>query len=393
METFWRVLVWGSLLVLFYTYLGYPLVVYMLVRLRNALSRREAAAAEIAAGDAKPSWVWPTVSILIPAYNEERVIRRKVENTLELDYPREKLQIVVVSDGSTDRTNEMLASYSDGEIEVIRFSRRQGKTAVLNAVIPRLRGEIAILSDASGLITRDSLKRLIAPFADPQVGGVCGSYRFDADDESLRGITEKFYWRYETFLKEYESRLHSSIGAHGAFYGFRRHLFEPLNEKAINDDFILPMQLVRKGYRVLYEPRATVLEHESTTLVGEFNRRIRINVGNFQQIFILHSLLDVRRGIIAFEFISHKVLRAFGPFLVLLLPIACYFAASPIYLLLLQLQLAFYLFALFGYFQEFLGIRVRYLYLPFYFLAGNISAVIGFFKFIFKKQSMLWERV
>ena len=391
MDWAWEAIVGLLFFILFYTYVGYPLLVYVLARLRDTFSTHSHHSPEPSQIDKKTDW--PMVSILIPAFNEENVIRKKVENTLSVDYPKDRLQIVIVSDGSTDQTDAMLASYSEQEIEVVHMSKRQGKTAVLNRMIPVMQGEIVVLSDASGLIRQDALKQLVHHFKDPKVGGVCGTYVIDADDESLRSITEKFYWQYETFLKKYESLLHSSIGAHGAFYGFRRALFTPLSEKAINDDFILPMQIVGKGLRVIYEPQAMVEEHETTSLVGEFRRRTRINVGNFQQIYILLGLLYPARGIVAFEFFSHKVLRAFSPFVILALPIACFFASGPIIDLLLQLQLAFYLFGILGYLQEFVGLRIRYLYLPFYFLAGNVSAIIGFFKFIFRKQSLLWERV
>lgn len=392
MESMWDVLVWFSLLTLLYTYIGYPLLIYFLAIcfegycwiFRKTSERKNTR-------DDKNGW--PLVSVLIPAFNEENVIRKKVENTLELDYPKDRLQILIVSDGSTDQTNDMLASYGANEIEFVTMPERMGKTAVLNQVVPKLKGKIVVLSDASGLIQKEALKRLIAHFDDPRVGGVCGSYRFDTDDSSLRGITEKFYWRYETFLKECESRVHSSIGAHGAFYGFRRALFKPLSKKAINDDFILPMQIIRKGYRVLYEPQATVEEHATTSLVGEFHRRTRINVGNFQQIYMLRGLLKPKKGIVAFEFFSHKVIRAFSPFLILLLPFACLGASSAFSDFLLKMQVIFYLAGLLGFLQEYLGLRIKSLYLPFYFLAGNVSAVIGFFKFIFRKQKLLWEKV
>jgi cellulose synthase/poly-beta-1,6-N-acetylglucosamine synthase-like glycosyltransferase len=336
---------------------------------------------------------WPFVSFLIPAYNEQHVIRQKVENTLNLDYPKDRLRITVVSDGSTDQTNDMLASYGEHEIQFIARPKRRGKTTVLNKIIPKLAGDIVVLSDASGLLQADALKKLIRHFSDPKVGCVSGVYSFETDDESLRSMTERIYWQYETFLKKYESRVHSVIGAHGALYGFRRHLFEPLDKKAINDDFILPMQIIRQGYRVLYEPDAIVIERESTNLTGEFQRRIRINVGNFQMIYVLRSLLNPKRGRVALQFISHKVLRTLSPVFILLLPVACLLAEAPVYLLMLKLQAVFYLVGLLGYLQEFFGLRISYLYMPFYFLMGNVAAVFGFVRFILRTQSILWRKV
>ncbi len=389
MALFWQAVVWLCIGMLLYTYLGYPLLMYVLAKLRQKRSQR---APEQAAPNTNHQ-DWPFVTFLIPAYNEQNVIRQKVENTLNLDYPKERLRITVVSDGSTDQTNDMLASYSENEIHFIARPKRRGKTTVLNKVIPKLEGEIIVLSDASGLLQPDALKKLVRHFNDPNVGCVSGVYSFETEDESLRSMTERIYWQYETFLKKYESQVHSVIGAHGALYGFRRQLFEPLDKKAINDDFILPMQIIRQGYRVLYEPDAIVIERESTNLNGEFQRRIRINVGNFQMIYVLHSLLNPKRGRVALQFISHKVLRTISPIFILLLPLACWLAEAPVYRLMLNLQAAFYLVGFLGYLQEFLGLRIRYLYMPFYFLMGNVAAVFGFVRFILKKQSILWKRV
>lgn len=389
MALFWQAVVWLCIGMLLYTYLGYPVLMYVLAKLRQRRSQR--ASRQIASNTNHQDW--PFVTFLIPAYNEQNVIRQKVENTLNLDYPKERLRITVVSDGSTDQTNDMLASYSENEIHFIARPKRRGKTTVLNKVIPKLEGEIIVLSDASGLLQPDALKKLVRHFKDPNVGCVSGVYSFETEDESLRSMTERIYWQYETFLKKYESQVHSVIGAHGALYGFRRHLFEPLDKKAINDDFILPMQIIRQGYRVLYEPDAIVIERESTNLNGEFQRRIRINVGNFQMIYVLHSLLNPKRGRVALQFISHKVLRTMSPIFILLLPLACWLAEAPIYRLMLNLQAAFYLVGFLGYLQEFLGLRIRYLYMPFYFLMGNVAAVFGFVRFILKKQSILWKRV
>lgn len=389
MALFWQAVVWLCMGMLGYTYLGYPLLMYLLAKLRR-LRQQPAPAATLPDTNHQD---WPLVSFLIPAYNEQSIIRQKVENTLNLDYPKDRLHITVVSDGSTDQTNDMLASYGPNEIQFISLPKRQGKTTVLNQTIPRLPGEIIALSDASGLLRPDALKKLVRHFANPQVGCVSGVYMFETEDNTLRSMTERLYWQYETFLKKHESQVHSVIGAHGALYAFRRALFQPLDQKVINDDFILPMQIIRQGYRVLYEPDAVVSERESTSLNGEFQRRIRINVGNFQMIYVLRSLLNPRRGRVALQFISHKVLRTISPVFILLLPVACLLAEAPLYRFMLDLQAAFYLIGVLGYLQEFFGLRISYLYMPFYFLMGNVAAIFGFVRFILKKQSILWRRV
>ena len=390
METVWQVSVWVFASLLIYTYIGYPFLVFLLGQGRSWVGRHFG---KRASGKHKAKTDLPTLSFLIPAYNEERVIRQKIENTLDLDYPRDKLRIVVVSDGSTDQTNAMLKSYGEEEISFIPIHKRRGKVNVLNQVIPQLTGDLVVLSDASGMLAPNALKNLVKCFRNPQVGCVSGVYRFDTDDETLRSTTEKIYWRYETFLKKHESKAHSAIGAHGALYGFRRELFRPLHSRAINDDFILPMEIIRQGFRVLYEPSAIVVENETTSLQGEFQRRIRINVGNFQQLFMLKGLLSPKRGLAALEFFSHKCLRALSPFLVLFLLISTYFAPGEIYTLMLKLQVLFYLIGAIGYVQEYFGLRNRLLYLPFYFLMANLSGIFGFFRFVMGKQSILWKRV
>lgn len=390
MQLFWQIVVWLCIGALFYTYLGYPALMYVLAKLRATYKRRLHQRPYL---DEAERQAWPQITLLIPAYNEQKVIRQKIENAFDLDYPSDRLKIVVVSDGSTDQTNAMMASYGPREIEFIPHSPRSGKTNVLNEVIPQLTGDLIVLSDASGLLKTDALKKLVRHFDDPRVGCASGVYMFGDDDESLRSLTEKVYWRYETFLKKQESGVHSTIGAHGALYGFRRHLFEKFEPNTINDDFILPMQIIRKGYRVIYEPEAVVYEIASTNLKGEFNRRIRINVGNYQQTFMLRSLLNPLRGRVALQFFSHKVLRTISPFFILLLPVACSLADAPIYTYLLWLQVGFYLTGLLGFLQEFVGLRLSYLYLPFYFLMGNVSAVYGLTRFLMQKQSVLWKKV
>ncbi len=387
----WELAVWLCLGVLIYTYVGYPIIVYLAVKIKQA-------ARSISFSKKRPEvedsqFEWPAISILIPAFNEASVIRKKAENTLDLDYPKDRLEIVIVSDGSTDETDAMLESYGEREVRFVKRPERSGKTAVLNHLIPQLRGEIIILSDASGLIKKDALKKLVQHYRNEEIGAVCGTYIIDNEDHSLRGVTEKFYWQYETFLKRYESRLHSAIGAHGALYSFRSKLFVRLPEKAINDDFILPMTILQQGFRVLYEPDARVEEHESTTLQGEFQRRTRINVGNFQQIYLLRKLLSPKFGVIAFQFFSHKIIRILSPFIILALPFATSLSNGFFYDAMLALQIAFFLAAFVGYIQELIGLRYRFLYLPFYFMVGIFSAVAGFFRFLFGRQSLLWKKV
>jgi len=381
----WIIAFWISSIVLFYVYFGYPILILFLSKL---LPKPFAKFSEEELQDGS---LLPAISIFIPAYNEETVIEKKIRNTLDLDYPKDKIEIIVASDGSDDKTVEIANLYSD-KIQLMAYDVREGKTGLINKTIPKLKGEIIIFSDASAMLEVNSLKELISPFKDPKIGSVSGLYILRDATSTSRAEGEGFYWHYETFLKTNESTFYSILGAHGALYALRKSLFRALPPKAINDDYILPMYGVQQKRRAVYEPNAIAVEEGTTSVLGEMKRRIRISVGNFQQLFLLRKLLNPFRGRIAFEFLSHKFLRSFSFLLMIILFISNIFIPTTGFRIFFLLQIFFYLLGLSGVIF-FKNKRMPVLItVPFYLVIINYAAFIGLFKYIFNTQKVTWEK-
>jgi cellulose synthase/poly-beta-1,6-N-acetylglucosamine synthase-like glycosyltransferase len=329
---------WLSAGLVFYAYAGYPVLIWL-------LSRRAVRPGGVPAiGDTD----LPSVSLMIAAYNEEDVIGGQVRSALALDYPREKLEVVVGSDGSTDGTAAAVRGHTDPRVRLIDYTRRRGKASVLNSALPELQGEVVVLSDANTRIDPGAVRRLVRWFQDPAVGAVCG--RLVLTDPRTGRNVDSLYWRYETFLKRCESRLGALLGANGAIYAIRRSLFEPIPPETIVDDFVIPLLArLKTGCAIVYDGEAVAREETPPDVGSEFHRRARIGAGGFQSIGLLWRLLDPRQGWIAFTFFSHKVLRWTGPFcLVGLAASNVLLAGQPLYQALLLGQAAFYLTALLG---------------------------------------------
>ena len=256
----WETLFWLALITLIYHYVGYPLVLLVL-----GLRRRE---------PLRSANITPTVSLIISAYNEQEVIRQKLDNSLDLDYPSEQLEIIVASDGSTDRTPAIVREYA-GAVALYHYPQRRGKNAALNETVSRAHGEILVFTDANGMYRKDAVRKLVQHFADARVGCVCGEliYRNPTGNPVAEGYNH--YWRYDQWLKKLESRLHSLLGANGSIFAIRRELNEPLNPRTSND-MVLPIKIAARGYAVLYEPEAISVEAGSAGEREELRRRSRI---------------------------------------------------------------------------------------------------------------------
>jgi biofilm PGA synthesis N-glycosyltransferase PgaC len=365
---------WIAILIPFYAYIGYPLVLLAL----RLLIRREV----------KKGPIQPFISLLIPAYNEDDVIARKIENSLALDYPAELLEIVVASDGSKDRTAETAQRLADGQrVRVLAFPQNRGKIATLNASVPELRGEIVVFSDAPAMLFPGSVRLLIENFADPAVGAVSGLYKVVKADEVDVGKSEDLYWKYETFLKIQESQIDSTLGGHGHLHAIRKDLYPYPPAGTINDDYIIPVSVLAKGYRAVYEPSAVVYE-EAHEMTG-FGRRIRIMAGNIQQIREIKGLLHPFRPMALFFFLSHKVSRLVVPFAMLVALIANLFLlGSRFYFAIFCAQLAFYLLAALG---TVWPLRPKILMLPFYFSMINAATFFGFYHALTQRRGMAWK--
>ncbi len=368
---------WISLVSLLYIYLGYPVLAWMLA---GAFGR-----------EPKRGHILPTVSLFIPALNEEAHIEAKLQNSLRLDYPKDRLEILVASDGSTDRTNAIVASYRQRGVRLYAMRDHIGKSAMLSRIVPLLRGEIVVFSDASSALEPDALRLLVRSFSDARVGCVCGLYRVQETGD-VRGHGEGLYWRYETWLKRQESRLHSILGAHGAFYAIRKAFFQRLDTALINDDYLIPMRIVAQGHRAVYDPAAVAWERDVASVGGEFARRRRIAVGNCQQIFELRRLLNPLRGWVALSFFSHKVLRTIAPLLMLTLFVSSCWLPAPWAIAMIAAQAAFYASALVGYLCQRGGVKIQWLSAPLYFCLGNLAMFAGLLSFCFGAKRPAWGR-
>jgi len=383
---------WVCILLILYTYAGYPALLWLLARLK----RKPAAYAPLE----------PSVTLLIAAYNEQAVIAEKLENSLALDYPREKLQILVAADGSSDATPEIVGSFAGRGVELSYSPERRGKMAAINRAVPQARGEIILFSDANNMYTPDVIRELVHPFSDPSVGAVTGAKHVISDQGGL-SESEGLYWRYESFIKERESHLGCTVGAPGEITAMRRELFRPPPERIINDDFYMAADLVKRGYRVLYNPRAQSSETVSASAAGEMKRRARIIAGRYQVILLAGRLLPWRQPRVVWQIISHKFLRPLVPFamigallanlIVVIWPPTArpvlLWLGQPVGLILLALQIAFYLLAWLGRYAP-RGTRIgKLLYLPVFLVNSNLAALVGLARFFSGRQTVLWERV
>jgi poly-beta-1,6-N-acetyl-D-glucosamine synthase len=364
----YSIIYWIAVAMPLYAYIGYPLV---LLGLGLILGR-----------PVRKAPIQPYISLLIPAHNEARVIERKIRNSLALHYPADRLEIVIVSDGSTDETEAIARRFENGCLRVFAFAKNRGKMAVLNATIPELRGEIVVFSDASALLAPDSVRRLVENFADPSIGAVSGLYQVLRPAEVNIGASESFYWKYETFLKTRESQLASTLGGHGQLHAIRKELYPFPPSETINDDYVIPLSVVSRGFRAVYEPTAQVYE-EAREMTG-FARRIRIMTGNLQQLRNIPL-----QPMPLFFFLSHKVLRLLAPFAMLAaLTANLLLLASPVYRALLYAQLAFYTLAACGLSGR---LRPRALSLPFYFCMVNFAAFFGVYHALTRRKGMAWK--
>ena len=376
-----EMIVWLSAAALFYTYAGYPLLLSLVSTLRPR---------KVRAGEFEP-----TVSIIITAYNEERALRAKLENTLTLDYPHELLEIIVASDCSTDRTDEIARKFAARGVRLCRQPQRSGKTAAQNAAVEQARGEIILFSDATSFYQPNVVRALMPNFADQTVGCVAGRLIYVDPSESRVGRGARSYWNYETFLKKHESRACSLMGASGCLYAVRRSAYVPLDHEACSD-FIIATKMVEQGLRAVYEPNAICTEETNRRADKEMKMRVRVIAQTFTDLWRHRAMLNpFRSGFYAVQLLSHKVMRYFVPFFLMAI-----FAASAIltpgfliYRIMFAAQLAGYACAALAWALDRAGIRSRLLVLPQYFVLANVASLIALYKFLRGERFASWEPI
>jgi cellulose synthase/poly-beta-1,6-N-acetylglucosamine synthase-like glycosyltransferase len=384
---------WALVLLVAHTYLLYPcvlMVAYSLAQLRKDFRylggrrdrrRRSLDTAEL-----------PGVSLIIPAYNEEAHLPDTLANLRLLDYPRDRLQIICVSDASTDRTNDILAGTPalGLDLEVVLLPVRSGKAGALNAAVARARHDVVVFADASTLFRADAIQRLVRHFADPSVGVVCGALRFQGGGDYRH--TEGAYWKYESMLRLMEGRLGATLTASGAIYAIRRCCYRELSAEDVIDDFLIPMHARSLGFRVVYDPEAEAVEFAAAKVKDEFTRRVRLAVGSFNA--LSQFLRTPMPGFTLVSFISHKFLRWVLPLLMIgLLVTNAMLLERPFYQALFTGQLLFYGWAALGYIGQDRLRNVPYGLLPYFLVAIHAAFLLGLVRFVFGRQTAAWKRV
>jgi cellulose synthase/poly-beta-1,6-N-acetylglucosamine synthase-like glycosyltransferase len=374
-------LFWLSVALVIYIYAGYPLVIALLSRLRRPVQTE--------------SCPLPFVSILIAAYNEEREIEATLRNKLALDYPRDKYEIIVVSDESTDATDhivQQVAATADVPVKLIRQQPRQGKTAGLNLAVPQAKGEIIVFSDANSIYAADALRLLVGNFNAPAVGYVTGKMVYTNPDGSLVGDGCSSYMKYENWLRGLESRMGSLVGVDGGIDAMRRSLYQPLAADQL-PDFVQPLKVVEQGYRVVYEPQALLKEAALSDAGREYPMRVRVTLRALWALHDMRVLLNpFRFGIYAFQLLSHKLLRylAFIPVILAFVLNALLLAEGALYVVLFAMQLFFYLLALRGMFTAQRPSSPFYVSLPYYFSLLNLACMHACWRYLKGEKQLLW---
>jgi cellulose synthase/poly-beta-1,6-N-acetylglucosamine synthase-like glycosyltransferase len=376
-----EILFLASAAALCYTYAGYPLLLAVVSTLRPQRVRR--------------SKFEPTVTVIITAYNEERALTAKLENTLALDYPRELTEIIVASDCSTDRTDEIARAFAAHGVRLCRQPQRLGKTAAQNAAVEQASGEIILFSDATSHYQPDVIRTMMPNFADAKVGCVAGRLVYVDPADSRVGSGARSYWSYETFLKKHESRAGSLIGASGCLYAVRRSAYVPLYHEACGD-FIIATKMVEQGLRAIYEPDAVCTEQTNRRSDAELRMRVRVIAQTFTDLWRHRSMLNpFRSGFYAVQLLSHKVMRYLVPFFLIAI-----FAASAVlapgsfsYRMLFAAQLGGYACALLAWLLERVGVHSRLLVFPQYFVLANVASLIALYQFLRGERYAEWEPI
>jgi cellulose synthase/poly-beta-1,6-N-acetylglucosamine synthase-like glycosyltransferase len=386
-----KILFWACLLIVFYTYIGYGILLYIIIRLKRLFKGKPMKSATPSDEEL------PTMTLMICAYNEEDVVAEKMENTLALDYPKDKLRIMWVTDGSSDHTNELLAAYP--EVDIVFSPERRGKTNALKHGLRELKTRYVAFTDANTMINAGALREIARLFMDPTVGCVSGEKRVTARKEGeMAAEGEGLYWKYESTLKKWDSELYSAMGAAGELYAIDPTLVKEVPDEALLDDFMMSMYIVDDGRRIAYTPDAYAQEYGSANIHEESKRKRRIAAGGLQSIWWLrHMLNPLRQPLVTFQYVSHRVLRwSITPVALVLLLLAnivlVLMGAGTFYSIMLILQVLFYLMAFAGWLQNRYGHQNKLFYTAYYFVFMNLNVFRGMAYLRSHGKSGAWEK-
>jgi poly-beta-1,6-N-acetyl-D-glucosamine synthase len=386
---------WSAIFVVFYSYLGYGILLYLLVRLKRLFFKPKNVN-RIGSDDDLPE-----VTFMVAAYNEEDWIEQKIRNSYALDYPKTKIHFFFVTDGSNDETNERIINYPNQEgakMQLFHLPERRGKIAAVDRVMAFVETPIIVYTDANTDLNPFAIRNIVRHYQNPKIGAVAGEKRIaQSEREEAAGAGEGIYWKYESLLKRWDAELYSVVGAAGELFSIRTELFEAVPKDTIIEDFYLTLRIAQKGFRVAYEPTAYASEGRSASVGEELKRKIRIAAGGLQAVWRLRALLNpFRYGVLTFQYISHRVLRwTLAPVLLPIIFIANILLAlqgNLFYQLVLLAQIIFYFAATLGWILETRQIKVKLLFVPYYFCIMNYAVYRGFFRYISRQQSVVWEK-
>ena len=389
-----KILFWVFLFIIFYAYFGYGILLFIIIKILRLLGLRKKYAGN---EDYEPE-----VTLFVAAYNEKDYVNAKIKNSLELDYPIEKIKQVWVTDGSDDGTQEVLRKYADKGVEVYHEDDRGGKIGAMNRGMAFVKTPIVIFSDANTMLGKESIRRIVNLFRNPKVGCVSGEKRIYQKEMDSAAGTEGIYWKYESILKKWDAELYSVVGAAGELFAIRTELFQKVEKDTLLDDFIISLRVAEKGYTIQYDPEAYAIETASADVKEELKRKIRISAGGIQSIIRLKELLNpFKYGILTFQYISHRVLRwtlaPLGLLLILIFNLIIVLNCgiinfNNIYVWIFWAQILFYLSAMLGWYFENKKIKIKVLFIPYYFFIMNLSVYLGIIRYFKGKQTVKWER-
>ncbi len=389
-----KIIFWVCLFLVFYAYLGYGILLFLLIKLKRLFK----GSAEMPLHEDDNTL--PDVTFLVAAFNEEDWIEDKIRDSLQFDYPKDKIQFFFVTDGSDDSTPDLVRNFpvEDGiKLQLFHQPQRQGKIAAVERVMPFVETPIVIYSDANTQVSKDTIRQMVRHYRNPKIGAIAGEKRIAMGASGdATGAGEGIYWKYESLLKKWDAELYSVVGAAGELFSIRTELFEPVSPDTVIEDFVMTLRIAQRGYRVAYEPLAYASESQSASIPEELKRKIRIAAGGLQAISRLRPLLNFfKYGTLSFQYISHRVLRwTLAPVALPLIFIANFFLRNEgfPYDWLLIGQIIFYTLALIGFLLEKRKLKIKAFFVPYYFCVMNYAVYRGFMRFVSGSQSVLWER-